>query len=48
LVNLCVDICKRYGFRLNYTGNANGSLTEHRMFASTSCPGPTRQNESIS
>lgn len=40
LVNLCVDICKRYGFRLNYTGNANGSLTEHRMFAATSCPGP--------
>ena len=40
LVNLCVDICKRYGFRLNYTGNASGSLTEHRMFASTSCPGP--------
>lgn len=40
LVNLCVDICKRYGFRLNYTGNANGSLTIHKMFASTSCPGP--------
>lgn len=40
LVNICVDICKRYGFRLNYTGNANGSLTEHRMFAATSCPGP--------
>lgn len=40
LVNLCVDICKRYGFRLDYTGNANGSLTEHRMFAATSCPGP--------
>ncbi len=40
LVNLCVDICKRYGFRLNYTGNANGSLTMHKMFASTSCPGP--------
>ena len=40
LVNLCVDVCKRYGFRLNYTGNANGSLTEHRMFAATSCPGP--------
>lgn len=40
LVNLCVDICKRYGFRLNYTGNANGSLTEHRMFTATSCPGP--------
>lgn len=40
LVNLCVDICKRYVFRLNYTGNANGSLTEHRMFTATSCPGP--------
>lgn len=40
LVNLCVDVCKRYGFRLNYTGNSAGSLTEHRMFASTSCPGP--------
>lgn len=39
LVNLCVDICKRYGFRLSYTGNKNGSLTEHRMFASTDCPG---------
>lgn len=39
LVNLCVDICRRYGFRLNYTGNRNGSLTEHRMFASTDCPG---------
>lgn len=40
LVNLCVDVCKRYGFRLNYTGDSTGSLTEHRMFAATSCPGP--------
>lgn len=39
LVGLCVDICKRYGFQLNYTGDRNGSLTEHRMFASTACPG---------
>jgi hypothetical protein len=39
LVSLCVDICKRYGFRLSYTGDRNGSLTEHRMFASTDCPG---------
>lgn len=39
LVNLCVDICKRYGFRLNYTGNSSGSLTMHKMFAATSCPG---------
>lgn len=40
LVDLCVDICTRYGFRLEYTGNQYGSLTEHRMFASTACPGP--------
>lgn len=40
LVNLCVDICKRYGFRLDYTGNSSGSLTEHRMFSATACPGP--------
>lgn len=39
LVSLCVDICKRYGFRLTYDGTRNGSLTEHRMFASTDCPG---------
>lgn len=40
MINLCVDICKRYGFRLEYTGDENGSLTEHRMFAATDCPGP--------
>ncbi len=39
LVNLCVDICQRYGFSLDYTGDQYGSLTEHRMFASTDCPG---------
>ena len=38
LVNLCVDICKRYNFRLNYTWDANGSLTRHNMFTSTTCP----------
>lgn len=40
LVRLCADICRRYGFRLTYDGTRNGSLTEHRMFASTGCPGP--------
>lgn len=40
LVKLCVDICKRYGFRLNFTGDYQGSLTMHKMFANTSCPGP--------
>lgn len=41
LVNLCVDICRRHGFRLNYDGTKNGSLTRHDMFANTNCPGPT-------
>ena len=40
LVDLCADICKRYGFRLSYTGGTDGSLTEHRMYAATACPGP--------
>lgn len=39
LVNLCVDICERYGFRLNYTGNTDGNLTMHKWFANTDCPG---------
>ena len=40
LVNLCVDICRRYDFRLDYDGTPNGSLTRHNMFANTNCPGP--------
>ena len=43
LIDLCVDICKRNGFRLNYTGDASGSLTRHNMFAATACPGPYLQ-----
>ena len=43
LVNLCVDICKRYNFKLIYDGTSKGSLTRHNMFASTSCPGPYLQ-----
>lgn len=44
LVNLCVDICKRYDFRLTYDGTPNGSLTRHNMFANTNCPGPYLQS----
>lgn len=40
LIALCVDICRRYGFRLNYTGNTNGNLTMHQWFVPTKCPGP--------
>lgn len=43
LVNLCVDICKRYNFKLTYDGTPNGSLTRHNMFANTNCPGPYLQ-----
>lgn len=44
LVNLCVDICRRYGFKLTYNGTKNGSLTRHNMFANTTCPGKPLQN----
>lgn len=41
LIDLCVDICQRNGIKaLNYTGDADGNLTEHRMFTATACPGP--------
>lgn len=41
LVELCVDICKRNGMTsLTWTGDKNGSLTCHYMFAATNCPGP--------
>ncbi len=40
LVNLCVDICKRNGMdELVFTGDETGSLTMHKMFAATRCPG---------
>ena len=46
LIDLCADICKRNGIKkLNYTGDANGNLTRHNMFASTSCPGPYLQSK---
>lgn len=45
LVKLCVDICKRYKFKLKYDGTKNGSLTRHNMFANTDCPGPYLQSK---
>lgn len=39
LVDLCADICKRYGISPHYNGAASGSLTMHKQFAATSCPG---------
>lgn len=42
LVELCIDICQRNGiYSLDWTGDASGTLTVHRMFsATTECPGP--------
>lgn len=45
LIKLCTDICKRYNFKLNYTGNKYGNLTRHNMFANTNCPGPYLQGK---
>lgn len=41
LINLGVDICRRYNLPgFNWTGNKNGTLTIHKMFQATACPGP--------
>lgn len=41
LINLCVDICQRNNIKeLVFTGDKNGTLTYHYMFADTACPGP--------
>lgn len=41
LIELCIDICKRNGIaKLVYTGDSNGNLTRHNMFAATVCPRP--------
>lgn len=39
LVKLCADVCQRYGIEPSYDGTQNATFTEHRMFASTDCPG---------
>ena len=41
LIKLCVDICQRNNIKeLVFTGDKNGTLTYHYMFANTACPGP--------
>ena len=40
IIELCADICRRHGFRLNYTGDKSGNLHMHKWYASTACPGP--------
>lgn len=38
-IALCVDICRRHGFRLNYTGDKSGNLHMHKWYQATGCPG---------
>lgn len=41
LINLGVDICRRYNLPgFTWTGDKNGTLTIHKMFQATACPGP--------
>lgn len=40
LIDLCVDICQRNGIKeLIWTGDKMGTLTVHRFFKATECPG---------
>ena len=39
-VLLCADICNRYGITPTYTGDTDGTFTEHMMYQATECPGP--------
>lgn len=39
-IALCYDVCRRYGFKLNYTGDKKGNLHMHKWYANTACPGP--------
>ena len=41
LADLCEDICRRHGFRLDFTGDETGNVTLHRWFKpGKTCPGP--------
>ena len=40
LVDLCVDICRRYKIIPAFNGTAAASFTFHYMFQATECPGP--------
>jgi len=49
LIALCIDICKRNVITsVYYDGTPAATLTEHRMFAATACPGTTIHNALVS
>ena len=39
LVKLCADICKRYEIQPHFDGTIYGSITMHKQFDATGCPG---------
>ena len=39
LVRLTADICKRYNIKPDYNGSTTGTITIHKMFQNTDCPG---------
>ena len=44
LIALCADICTFYGIVPHYDDTKNGTLTTHKMFQATACPGPYLDN----
>ena len=44
MIALCADICDRHKIIPKYTGDSMGTLTEHRMFQATACPGQYLHN----
>lgn len=40
LINLCVYLCKKYNINPYFDGTKNGTITIHKMFSRTACPGP--------
>lgn len=45
LIKLCADICKRYNITPHWDSTIYGSLTVHRQFCNTLCPGPFLYNK---
>lgn len=39
LIDLCADICTRYGIIPNFTAYPDGTFTFHYMYTATECPG---------
>lgn len=45
LVKLCADVCNRYGIIPHYDGTKNGTITVHRLYSNTGCPGRYLMNK---